>query len=128
MSGFENDASELRDVLLRNGFVPCDIPACSCGSWHPRFGLYERMDEIKSDLADAGHPLTNENGNSPRHALLDLIDERDRLRAALDEAIALRVEVYRASDLEGDTDHLSDGQIARRDPYAKKWLVARGKE
>lgn len=74
---------DLRDVLLRHGFVPCDIPACNCGSWHPRFGLRERMDEITADLDAAGHPLSNENGNLTRNALRQLIAERDALRAAL---------------------------------------------
>lgn len=67
----------LRDVLHLNGFVRCDIAACNCGSWHARFGLRERFDEIKEDLADAGHPLTNDNGNMPRNALRELIAERD---------------------------------------------------
>lgn len=34
-------ADEMRDVLLRNGFVECDISACNCGSWHHRYGLPE---------------------------------------------------------------------------------------
>lgn len=87
-------AEELRDVLLRNGFVPCDIPACNCGSWHARFGLRERFEEIKDDLDAAGHPLENANGNSPRGALRDLIAERDKLRAAV-EALAAIVQYKR---------------------------------
>jgi len=77
----ERDA--LIDVLQRNGFVRCDIPACNCGSWHARYGLRERFDEIVSDLADAGHPLTNENGNLLRRAVGELIAERDALRQLL---------------------------------------------
>lgn len=84
------ERDELRDVLLRGGFVPCDIPACNCGSWHARFGYPERMQEIKDALDEAGHPLSNENGNMPLNALLELIAERDtlakdaeRMRAAL---------------------------------------------
>lgn len=73
----ERDA--LRDVLLRHGFVPCDIPACNCGSWHARFGYPERMQEIKDALDEAGHPLSNENGNMPLNALRELIAERDAL-------------------------------------------------
>ncbi len=86
----EAERDELRDVLLRNGFVPCDSPACNCGSWHHRYGLPERMQEIKDELAEAGHPLSNENGNMPLNALRELIAERDtlakdaeRMRAAL---------------------------------------------
>lgn len=101
MSENERTIRDLRDVLLRHGFVPCDIPACNCGSWHPRFGLYERMDEIKSDLAGADHPLTNANGNSPRGALRDLIAERDRLRAAV-EALAAIVQRDRDSHIGGE--------------------------
>jgi hypothetical protein len=71
--------NELRDILLRNGFVPCDNPSCNCGSWHARYGLPERMAELKKILADAGHPLTNENGNLISRALQELVAERDRL-------------------------------------------------
>ena len=87
---------ELRDVLLRNGFVPCDIPACNCGSWHARFGLRERFEELKDDLDAAGHPPSNANGNSPRGALRDLVDERDKLRAAV-EALAAIVQAERVA-------------------------------
>lgn len=72
-------ASELEDVLFRNGFVRCDIAACNCGSWHARYGLPERLAELKELLADAGHPLCNENGNLISKALQELIAERDRL-------------------------------------------------
>lgn len=54
---YENETvEELRDVLRRNGFVPCDIAACNCGSWHPRYGLQERWEEIKEAVSEAGHP------------------------------------------------------------------------
>jgi len=72
-------AEELRDVLRRNGFVRCDIPACNCGSWHARYGLRERLDEVKDALADAGHPLTNENGNLVSGALAALLADSARL-------------------------------------------------
>lgn len=76
----ERDA--LRDVLRHSGFVPCDIFACNCGSWHPRYGLYERMQEIKEALAEAGHEMSNENGHSPLKALKQLIAELESLREA----------------------------------------------
>lgn len=79
------ERDDLRDVLLRNGFVPCDIPACNCGSWHHRYGLPERMQEIKDALAEAGHELSNANGNLPINALKALVAERDDLRRQLDE-------------------------------------------
>lgn len=81
-----NDARNLRDVLLRNGFVPCDSPACNCGSWHHRYGLPERMQEIKDELAEAGHELSNANGNLTLNALKALVAERDELRRQLAEA------------------------------------------
>jgi hypothetical protein len=77
----EQTARELEDVLIRNGFVRCDIAACNCGSWHARYGLRERFEELKDMLDEAGHPLCNENGNLVRNALQSLIEERDRLRA-----------------------------------------------
>ncbi len=73
--------TELRDVLIRNGFVKCDALMCGCGSWHARYGLPERMSEIEHALADAGHPLDNNNGHLPLRALMALIAERDSLRA-----------------------------------------------
>jgi hypothetical protein len=75
------DGCDLRDVLLRYGFVRCDAPACNCGSWHPRFGLYERWEEIKSDIADAGIDL---NGRTLRAAVRELIHSV----AALHEQVA----------------------------------------
>lgn len=72
---------DLEDVLRRNGFVRCDMMACNCGSWHARYGLPERMAEVKEALSDAGHPLCNENGNLVRNALAALIAERDALAA-----------------------------------------------
>ena len=68
------------DVLIRNGFVQCDISACNCGSWHARYGYPERMREIKDALSESGHPLSNDNGNLAINALNDLISESQALR------------------------------------------------
>lgn len=77
---YENETvEELRDVLRRNGFVPCDIAACNCGSWHPRYGLQERWEEIKEAVSEAGHPLCNDNGHILLNAIKELIAERDKL-------------------------------------------------
>ena len=78
-------AIELQGVLLRNGFTPCDIPACNCGSWHHRYGLPQRLAEIKDSLADAGHPLENKNGNLHINALNELVSDRDALKARVAE-------------------------------------------
>lgn len=75
----EDTIDSLRDVLIRHGFVRCSIPACACGSWHPRYGLTERFEEIKQALEESGHPLTNDNGNKALNALRELIKERDEL-------------------------------------------------
>lgn len=75
-------------TLLRHGFRRCDIAACNCGSWHHTGGLAERWREIEDDLAEAGHPLTNENGHLLRKALAALVGERDTLRAQLATAQA----------------------------------------
>ena len=97
---------ELEDVLLRNGFDRCDIPACNCGSWHPVRGYPERFAEIKAILCDADHPFCNENGNLITVALKGLVDERDTLRQQLEveklETERLTVLLCEANKDEGD--------------------------
>ena len=80
------EADEMRNVLIGNGFVKCDISACNCGSWHHRYGLPERMQKIEDALAEAGHELSNANGHLPINALKALVAERDDLRRQLAEA------------------------------------------
>jgi hypothetical protein len=79
-------AEALEDRLVRSGFVRCDLPACNCGSWHQRYGLPERMAEIRTALADAGHPPCNDNGNQISNALNELIQDRDELLSRNHEA------------------------------------------
>lgn len=94
----EAERDRLQDVLARNGFVRCDIPACNCGSWHARYGYPERMAEIKDALAEAEHPLSNANGNNTLNALRGLIAERDKIREALDMiADSCEVDTLRAA-------------------------------
>jgi len=72
---------KLTDVLLRNGFRRCHNIFCNCGSWHYEGGYRARMDEITEALAEAGYPLSNENGNTPLRALGELVAEVEALRA-----------------------------------------------
>jgi hypothetical protein len=95
----EDTVEELRDVLIRQGFVRCDITACNCGSWHPRYGLAQRWEEVKSILADADHGLTNSNGHLVSRALQELVNERDALRA---EVAALRDDAERYLQIKHD--------------------------
>lgn len=76
---------ELTDVLRHHGFVECDIPACNCGSWHQRYGLRERFDEINELLSEAG-VLNNDTGNLATNAIKKLIAERDAFRDACSAA------------------------------------------
>lgn len=80
MCGQPETVDDLIDVLLRGGFVRCDSGVCGCGSWHHRYGYPQRMREFQEMLDEAGHPLTNANGNLLRNALAELIAERDALR------------------------------------------------
>jgi hypothetical protein len=48
----EMTARELIDVLYRNGFRPCSIPACNCGSWHAVEGWPQRFSEIEEATND----------------------------------------------------------------------------
>ena len=78
------EKKKLIDELYHHGFRPCDVAACNCGRWHARYGLHERMEELKEALDEAGHPLSNENGNLIGNALKELVAERDSLRTELD--------------------------------------------
>ena len=101
------DRDALQDVLIRHGFVRCDIAACNCGSWHPRYGLAERYAEVRYALEDAGHPLTNENGNLVGSALKALVDERDNLqsRADLADRLATLVRQSKCPSCDGSGVH-----------------------
>lgn len=140
----ERERDELEDVLRRNGFVRCDFPACNCGSWHHKYGLperwaelNERWAELKDALAEAGHPLTNDNGNLMLNALRALIAERDEALAhaqALWQQMRLInkatyictnhlkdwgycvLEVQRLSDEVAAKDHSRDYQITATAP------------
>jgi hypothetical protein len=79
------DEKSIRDAVAASKTFD-DSPACNCGSWHARFGLPERMQEIKDALAEADHELSNANGNLTLNALKALVAERDELRRQLAEA------------------------------------------
>lgn len=127
--GRPETVEDLRDVLLRGGFVPCDSAVCGCGSWHHRYGYPERMREIQEMLDDAGHPLTNANGNLLRNAVAALIAERDALR---EEVAALRqqpapvdLEQFREAveSLCNGAGSMSSAEWARRDAERKRLLA-----
>lgn len=42
---------QLIDLLLREGYRPCDIPACNCGSWHGGHAS-QRLQELREALGD----------------------------------------------------------------------------
>lgn len=71
---------EIIAILRREYPQPCNIPACNCGSWHAHYGLPERMREIEEILDEAGHPLSNKNGNLISKALKELVRELALLR------------------------------------------------
>ena len=64
---------DLRDVLLRNGFVECDILACNCGSWHARHGYPERFREFADALEEHGIDM---NGKTAISALREVLSSR----------------------------------------------------
>lgn len=117
----KRETREREDVLRRNGFVRCDVPACNCGSWHARYGLRERFDEIASELAETG-VLNNATGNMPLNALRKLIEDRDRLAAAV-ETLRADAERWRhveklarqntAYDVYGNGGHWSIGLFSK---------------
>lgn len=47
--------------------------------------------------------------------------------SSLDSAIKLRVSLWRNGDFDGDDDHLTDEQVARKDSYSRVWLESASK-
>lgn len=79
----KQDAIELRYVLRRANFSPCDVPACNCGSWHERTtgdGFYARFLEI--DEAIGSH-----DGMTTLQAVKLLVAEREAISKAHREVI-----------------------------------------
>ena len=115
------ELDRLESVLIRNGFVRCDIAACNCGSWHARFGLKERFEEIIDTLAEAGHPLCNENGHIVLTALKELVAEQDAAKAQvkmLVEALERLLNHYCKSTLDGAIDAVDNARDLCADSYA----------
>ena len=115
------ERDRLESVLIRNGFVRCDIAACNCGSWHARFGLKERFEEIIDTLAEAGHPLCNENGHIVLTALKELVAEQDAAKAQvkmLVEALERLLNHYCKSTLDGAIDAVDNAREVCADSYA----------
>ncbi len=113
-ANYETSSAEfLTDVLIRNGFVRCDIAACNCGSWHHAYGLPERMREIEHALSDADHPVGNANGHLPINALRGLVAERDALQS---EIARLREALRSIAEMTYDkwTNGAIAGNIARQ--------------
>lgn len=63
-------ADKAEQALQFHGFVRCDIAACNCGSWHPRYGLPERFRDIEDAFAEADIDL---NGRTLLTAIKSLI-------------------------------------------------------
>jgi len=36
IAALKDEVGKLEDILRQNGFRPCWIPTCNCGSWHFR--------------------------------------------------------------------------------------------
>lgn len=79
----------LRDVLLRGGFVQCDIAACNCGSWHQRYGWPERFHEIDAATEDEAR-----NGETLLARVQRIIAEVATFKARLAKVERLLQEVY----------------------------------
>lgn len=51
-------ARKAEDFIARAGYVPCDILACNCESWHPRNGWYARFQEIAEVVGEVNGKTT----------------------------------------------------------------------
>lgn len=80
-TALRSEVERLTDVLNRNGFRRCDIPACNCGSWHHIGGFAERFREIDEATAD-----DERNGETLLSRVRRIVLDRERLRAALEES------------------------------------------
>lgn len=114
-----DEVSSLTDVLYRNGFVRCDISACNCGSWHARYGLRERFEEIKDALAEA----IDLNGKTVLSAINEVISERDALAREVDACAAALPGPYYMDPPDGGDVSISE-QLRRmvRDAARYRWL------
>lgn len=109
----------LRDVLIRAGFVECDIPACNCGSWHHRYGLPERMVEIHEVLREATKKMAAQHFNQES----DLIAALKSYTQADEDGVMVKVSrqacdeaVERIAALEGllrDVQRRIDAHVSR---------------
>ena len=76
----EADASDLRRILHRNGFAPCDAVACNCNGWHPLStgpGFYARFLEIEAAVGE-------HSGKTLLQSIADIIVERDAYKATIE--------------------------------------------
>lgn len=92
----------LTDVLRRNGFRECDIPACNCGSWHHVGGFAERFREIDEATAD-----DERNGETLLTRIGRIVADRERLRAAL-------TDIAEPKGMDNESENALRRHIARR--------------
>jgi len=78
---------ELVGLLRRHGFVPCDIPACNCGSWHHRDGLAARWRELEEILEPGNGELMCSAARRHVAAVADLRAALPRASEAMNEPL-----------------------------------------
>lgn len=98
MCEHDETVESLQDVLLRNGFVRCDIAACNCGSWHPRYGLQERWNEVRDALTEAGY-LGNYNGNLVLNGVRELIQKCGERSEDIEKLLETLADIATSKDM-----------------------------
>jgi hypothetical protein len=107
------------------------------GYTKPLFDIVGKGHEEKArhiaDCVNACAGIVNPEIKIPqlKDALIEAVEQLQKteqqnaeLVVELKKAISLRVTLYRHSDMEGDTDKLTDDEIVQRDVFARQWTQA----
>lgn len=113
------EARNLRDVLRRNNYAPCDTAACNCNGWHERStgsGFYARFREIEEAVGD-------HNGKTLLKAVQEIVAQRDRAESELDAERKMRGEAEAAAKrAEAERDALKAKLAAAESAHSELFL------
>lgn len=115
-------AAELRDILRRNGFRPCDAPACNCNSWHQVDGYAARFREIDEAVGDHNGQTLLAAVQERLAGLAAVTADRDAILRAAKYALEHLTETAESGHVRGSVGFQITDANAR--PYAQKVVAA----